>query len=301
MTGVVSGSGFRRLDRPAPAPGTQPTADFVIVSPQYFRVMGIPLLSGRDFDRHDTMSTEPAVVVNQAFADKFFPAENPIGKHLGLNWNVEHGVIVGVSANARQTNLAIAPQPTLFLAQAQGPMYFAALVVRTPASPAALARAVTQTVHSVDADQEITDVATMEQVVATSVARPRLEAFLLGVFAVLALVLAAIGLYGLLAYSVARRTREIGIRMALGADASRLVGSVVRQGLGLVFAGTLAGLAAALALTRLLASLLYEVKPADPLTFLAVCALLMAVGLGAAWVPARRVVRVDPARSLRWE
>ena len=301
MTGIVSGSGFRRLDRPEPAPGTGPTADFVIVSPQYFAVMGIPLLSGRDFNRYDTITTEPAVVVNQAFADKFFPGENPLGKHLGLNWNVEHGVIVGVAANARQTSLSISPQPTLFLEQAQGPMYFAALVVRTGSSPAALSLAVQRTVHAVDRDQEITDVENMEQVVAQSVARPRLEAYLLGVFAVLALVLAAIGLYGLLAYSVAQRTREIGIRMALGADAGRLVSGVVRDGLGLMLAGIVAGLVAALALTRLLASLLYEVRPADPLTFAGVCALLLAVGISAAWVPARRVVRVDPARSLRWE
>jgi ABC-type antimicrobial peptide transport system permease subunit len=141
----------------------------------------------------------------------------------------------------------------------------------------------------------------MEEVVAHSVARPRLEAVLLGIFAALAATLAVGGLYGVLAYSVAQRTREIGIRMALGADAGRLLTGVVRDGLGLMLAGIVAGLAAALALTRLLASLLYEVKPADPLTFAGVCALLLAVGLGAAWVPARRVVRVDPARSLRWE
>lgn len=301
VTGIVSGSGFRRMDRPEPAPGTQPTADFVIVSPQYFAVMGIPLLSGRDFDQHDTISAEPAIVVNQAFADKFFPAEDPLGKRLGLNWNVRHGIIVGVSANARQTSLAIPPQPSIFLAQAQSPMYYGALVVRTRTSPAALAHAVAETVHAVDPDQAISNVESMEQVVEQSVARPRLEAFLLGVFAVLALLLAAIGLYGLLAYSVARRTREIGIRMALGANTSRLVGGVVREGLGLVLAGMLAGLVAALALTRLLASLLYDVKPTDPLTFLGVCGLLLVVGLCAAWVPARRVVAVDPARSLRWE
>jgi predicted permease len=302
MTGVVSGSGFWRLDRPEPLPGAQPTADFVIVSPQYFHVMGIPLLGGRDLDGHDTMSTEPAIVVNQEFAERFFPGENPIGKRLHLSWNVQHGVIVGVCARARQTSLAVPPQPTLFLAQAQGPMYFGSLVVRTRgAAPAALASAVEEAVHAVDPDQAVSAVASMEEVVAHSVARPRLEAVLLGIFAALAATLAVGGLYGVLAYSVAQRTREIGIRMALGADAGRLLTGVVRDGLGLMLAGIVAGLAAALALTRLLASLLYEVKPADPLTFAGVCALLLAVGLGAAWVPARRVVRVDPARSLRWE
>jgi putative ABC transport system permease protein len=301
MTGIVSGSGFWRLDRPEPAPGAHPTADFVIVSPQYFRVMGIPLLSGRDFDERDTISTEPAIVVNQAFADRFFPAENPIGKRLGLNWNVPHGVIVGVCASARQTSLAVQPLPTLFLAQAQGPMYFGALVVRTRLAPAALAHAVEEAVHRVDPDQAISDVASMEQVVAQSVARPRLEAVLLAIFAVLALLLAAIGLYGVLAYSVTQRTREIGIRMALGANASQLVRGVVRDGLVLILAGMAAGLAGALALTRLLESLLYDVKPADPLTLIGVCGLLLAVGLCASWAPARRVVTLDPARSLRLE
>lgn len=301
MTGIVSGSGFRRMDRPEPAPGAQPTADFVIVSPQYFAVMGIPLLGGRDLDQHDTMAAEPAIVVNQLFAGKFFPGENPIGKRLGLNWNVEHGVIVGVCANARQTSLAVQPQATIFLAQAQGPMYFGALVVRTRMEPAAMAHAVEDAVHAVDPDQAISDTASMEQVVAQSVARPRLESVLLGIFAAMALLLAVIGLYGVLAYSVTQRTREIGIRMALGANARQLVGGVVRDGLTLILAGTVAGLAMALALTRLLASLLYEVEPADPLTFAAVCGLLLAVGLCAAWLPARRVARVDPARSLRWE
>ena len=301
MTGIVSGSGFRRLDRSEPAPGSQPTADFVVVSPQYFAAMGIPLLGGRDFDQRDTISAEPAIVVNQAFADKFFPAEDPLGKRLGLDWNVQHGVIVGLAANARQTSLAIPAQPTIFLAQIQGPMYFGALVIRTRTAPAALAHAVVEAVHAADPDQAISDIESMEQVVEQSVARPRLEAFLLGVFAVMALLLASIGLYGLLAYSVARRTREIGIRMALGANTSRLVGDVVREGLRLILAGMLAGLVAALALTRLLASLLYEVKPADPPTFFGVCGLLLAVGLCAAWVPARRIVTVDPARSLRWE
>jgi putative ABC transport system permease protein len=301
MTGIVSGSGFRRLDRSEPAPGSQPTADFVVVSPQYFAAMGIPLLGGRDFDQRDTISAEPAIVVNQAFADKFFPAEDPLGKRLGLDWNVQHGVIVGLAANARQTSLAIPAQPTIFLAQIQGPMYFGALVVRTRTAPAALAHAVVEAVHAADPDQAISDIESMEQVVEQSVARPRLEAFLLGVFAVMALLLASIGLYGLLAYSVARRTREIGIRMALGANTSRLVGDVVREGLRLILAGMLAGLVAALALTRLLASLLYEVKTTDPPTSFGVCGLLLAVGLCAAWVPARRIVTVDPARSLRWE
>ncbi len=302
MTGMVSGSGVWRLDRPEPAPGAEPTADFVIVSPQYFRVMGIPLIAGRDIDAHDTMATEPAVVVNQEFVRKFFPGENPIGKRLHLNWNVQHGVIVGICARARQTSLAVEPQPTLFLAQAQGPMYMGTLVVRTRgAAPALLARSVADAIHAVDPDQAISDVRSMEQVEAQSVARPRLEAVLLGVFAALAVLLAVVGLYGMLAYSVTQRTREIGIRVALGASQPQLVWGVMADGLGLMLAGMIAGLAAALALARLLASLLYEVQPTDPLTFAAVCGVLLAVGLCASWLPARRAAAVDPVSSLRAE
>jgi len=301
MVGIVSGSGFRRMDRPEPAPGAEVTADFVIVSPQYFRTMGIPLLKGRDFDEHDTTTVEPGIIVNEAFARRFFPGENAIGKALGLDWNIRHGVIVGVAANARQTDLKVPPEPTIFLDQAQTPMYFGALVVRTAVPPAAMAQAVQQAIHAVDPDQAISHVQTMEQVVGESVARPRLESLLLTIFAGVALLLAVVGLYGVLAYSVAQRTREIGIRMALGANARQLVRDVVRDGLQLMLPGIVAGIAVSLAVTRLLSSLLYGVRPTDPLTFAAVCCLLLLVGLAASWLPARRASRVDPVGSLRWE
>ena len=226
--------------------------------------MGIPLRRGRDFDEHDTMSTEPAVVVNQAFADKFFPGEDPIGARLGLSWNVDHGVIVGIAANARQTSLAVQPQATLFLAQAQGPMYFGALVVRTVTNPLLWRVAVENAVHAVDPDQAISDPETFEQVVAQSVARPRLAVLLLGVFAGLALLLTSVGLYGVLAYLVSQRTREIGIRMALGQGRPNWWLVLCATASGSCWRGWRSGLAAALALTRVLASLLYEVKPEDP-------------------------------------
>jgi putative ABC transport system permease protein len=263
--------------------------------------MGIPFIGGRDFNQHDSISAEPAIVVNQAFAQRFFRGEDAIGKSLGLDWNVRHGIIVGITADTRQTDLKIDPQPTIFLNQAQTPMYFGALVVRTALPPAAVASAVEQAVHAVDPDQAISHVETMDQVLAESVARPRLESVLLGIFAGVALLLAAIGLYGVLAYSVSQRTREIGIRMALGASSSQLVRAVVRDGLGLILAGILGGLAASLALTRLLRSLLYHISPTDPLTLIAVCTLLLVVGLLASWLPARRAAAVDPVGSLRME
>jgi putative ABC transport system permease protein len=301
MTGIVAGSGFRRADGLEPPPGMRPTADFVIVSPTYFRVMGIPLIEGRDFSNHDTMQTEPAIVVNQAFINEFFPGENPIGARLELNWNVRHGLIVGICADARQSSLTVKPQPTLFLAQAQGPMWFSAIVVRTRTDPAALARAVKAAVYTVDPDQALSDPETMDQVIANSVARPRLGALLVGVFAGLALLLAAVGLYGVLAYSVTQRTREIGIRLALGASSARLVKDVVRDGLKLVLAGLTVGLFAALVLVRLVRLLLFDVKPNDPIALLGALTLLLIVGLVAAWVPARRITKVDPMASLRWE
>jgi putative ABC transport system permease protein len=301
MTGLDSGSCFSRTDQPEPPPGMAPSSDFLIVSPQYFSTMGIPLRAGRDFNEHDSIGTEHEVIVNQAFAQRFYPNEDPLGKRLNLCWNIPEGTIVGVTGNARQTELTVAPNPTIFLDQAQTPMYFGALVVRTALPPMAVARSVEDAVHAVDADQAIAHVETMEDVESESVARPRLESVLLGVFAGIAVVLAIVGLYGVLAYAVAQQTREIGIRMALGADSPRLVRDVLGHGLRLILVGVAAGLVLALALTRYLASLLFGVTPADPLTFIGVCAVLMSAGLLASWLPAKRAAAVDPMLSLRWE
>ncbi len=301
MTGATSGSCFTRADRPEPAPGLQPAAEFLIVSPGYFTVMGTPVLSGRDFNAHDTPGSETGIVVNEAFARRFFPSESPLGKQLHLCWNVKQGTIVGVVANARQLDLTSAPNPTIFLDQAQTPMYFSALVVRSGLPPSSIAQAVQAVIHSVDPDQAISHVESMEQVVGESIARPRVESVLLAVFAGMALVLAMVGLYGVLAYLVTQQTREIGIRMALGAASSRIVGDIVRDGLALILCGIAAGLLAALALTRFIGSLLYDVRPTDPPTFIAVCLGLLLVGLFASWLPARRAAAVDPIKSLRWE
>jgi putative ABC transport system permease protein len=301
MVGEVAGSGFRRMDRPEPLPGMQTNADYMIVGNHYFATMGIPLLRGRDFNDHDTLSSEPGIIVNEAFAHKFFPGEDPIGSRLGLDWNITHGTIVGIAANARQTDLTVEPVPTIFLDQAQAPTYFGALVVRTALPPESLASAAIAAVHAVDPDQAVSHIETMDQVVAESVARPRLISVLLGIFAGAALLLAIVGLYGVLAYSVSQRTREIGIRLALGANAAQLVRGVLYDGLGLMLIGIAGGLAASLALTRLLGSLLFDIRPTDPPTIVAVCALLLLVGLFAAWLPARRAAAVDPVGSLRWE
>jgi putative ABC transport system permease protein len=302
MTGNISGSCFTRADRPEPPPGLAPDSNFLIISPKYFSVMGTALLSGRDFDARDTFGHNPVIVVNEGFARQFFPNENPIGKRLKVCWDPPgSGVIVGVASNARQSGLADKPAPTIFLDQAQAPMYFVNLVVRTAVAPTAMAKSVERAIHDVDPNQPVYKVESMEDVVAESVARPRVESSLLALFAGLALVLSAVGLYGVLAYSVSQRTQEIGIRVALGAEPGQLVREVIRDALRLILPGIALGLIGSVAITRLLRSLLYETTPNDPFTFAAVSVVLIVVAMIAAYVPARRAARVDPITALRYE
>jgi putative ABC transport system permease protein len=301
LTGLASGSCW------APAPGPEPNtsspgSDFLVISPGYFRTMGTPMLSGRDFGDRDRFGTPSVLVVNRAFAARFFAGQNPIGKKLNVCWTVPNPVeIVGVVADARQTELKEAPHPTIFLANAQGPMYFARLVVRTRNDPRQLARAVQAAVHRVDPDQALSNVETMDTIFSDSVARPRFQLVLLVVFASIAVLLATIGVYGVVSYSVSQRTQEIGIRMALGARSGDVSGLVLREGLLLGGLGVIVGSAAAVASTRVLRSLLFEVTPTDPLTLGAVACLLLAVALAASLWPARRAAKVDPTIALRYE
>jgi putative ABC transport system permease protein len=302
MTGSTSGSCFTRADRPEPPVGLAPGANFLIISPGYFSVMGMALLSGRDVNARDTFGHNPVIVVNEAFARQFYPNENPTGKQLNVCWDPPgSGVIVGVVANARQSGLADKPAPTIFLDQVQAPMYFASLVVRTALPSATMAKSVERAIHSVDPNQPVYKIESMEDVMADSVARPRIESSLVALFAGLALLLAAVGLYGVLAYSVNQRTQEIGIRVALGAEPAQLIGEVMRDALRLVLPGIAVGLVGALAITRLLGSLLYEIKPSDPRTLAAVSGVLIIIAMFAAYVPARRAATVDPLTALRYE
>jgi putative ABC transport system permease protein len=264
--------------------------------------MGIPLRSGRDFDVRDTFGHNPVIVVNEAFARQFFPNENAMGKRLNVCWDPPgSGAIVGIVANARQSGLAEKPAPTIFLNQMQAPMYFANLVVRTALAPAGMAKSVERAIHRVDSNQPVYKVESMEHVVADSVARPRVESLLLAVFAGLALVLAAVGLYGVLAYSVSQRTQEIGIRVAVGAEPGQLIREVIQDALRLVLPGIAIGLIGSVAITRLLRSLLYEITPTDPWTLTVVSAGLIGIAMLASYLPARRAARVDPITALRYE
>jgi putative ABC transport system permease protein len=274
----------------------------LVISPGYFQTMGIPMLRGRDFGPRDRFGTPSVLVVNQAFAQRYFAGQNPLGKKLNVCWTIPNPVeIVGIVADARQTELKVAPQPTIFLANAQGPMYFARLVVRARNDPRQMAHAIEAAIHRVDPDQAVSDVQTMDEVFSDSVARPRFQVVLLLVFAGIAVLLATIGVYGVVSYSVTQRTQEIGIRVALGARAGDVSRLVLLEGLLLGGLGVAVGLAAAVAFTRVLRSLLFEVTPTDPVTLGAVACLLLVVALAAALVPARRATKVDPMVALRYE
>jgi len=301
LTGLVSGSCFALA--PGPEPNTSsPGSDFLVISPGYFRTIGTPMLSGRDFGDRDRFGTPSVLVINHAFAERFFAGQNPIGKKLNVCWTVPNPVeIVGVVADARQTELKVAPQPTIFLANAQGAMYFARLVVRARNDPRQMAHAVEAAIHRIDPDQGISDVQTMDEIFSDSVSRPRFQLVLLLVFAGIAVLLATIGVYGVVSYSVSQRTQEIGIRVALGARSSDVSRLVLSEGLLLGGLGVAVGLAAAVASTRVLRSLLFEVTPTDPVTLGAVAGLLLVVALAATLLPARRATKVDPMVALRYE
>jgi putative ABC transport system permease protein len=280
--------------------GAEPTVPTTSVSEDYFKTLGVPLVAGRFFTLHDAKGSPPVVVVNQAFVNRFSPGRNPIGRRVQFNGNAWREII-GVAGDVRQLGLDRPSEPELFVPFLQRPVPFGYFIVRTASDPLILATGVRAAVESVDKDQPIFDVQTMEQRIATSIGSRRFNMFLLTAFALLALTLAAVGLYGVVSYSLSLRTHEIGIRMALGAEKRDVLGMVVGKGLKLALIGVAIGIAGALALTRFLSSLLYGVKPTDPLTFIAVSVILVAVALLACYIPARRAAKVDPMVALRYE
>ncbi len=276
------------------------------VSDDFFRAMGIPLKSGRVFTDEDRPDTTPVVVVNEAMARRFWPGQNAVGKRVRWGgWNPPGGwlTIAGVVDDVKFSSLEAESPPTIYMPVFQIPRIRrdAVFIARTTADPASLAAALRREIATVDADLPVYDVRTMKQVIAESVAQRRFTMELLAVFAFAALSLAALGLYGVLSYAVTQRTREIGLRMALGGrrvDALRLV---VGQGMKMAMIGACAGLIASLALTRLMKGLLFGVSASDPLTFIAVALLLAVVALAACWIPAWRATKVDPMIALRCE
>jgi putative ABC transport system permease protein len=275
------------------------------VSNDFFRAMGIPLKSGRVFTDEDRAETTPVVVINETMARRFWPGQDAVGKRIRWGgWNPPSGLtIAGVVADVKFSSLEAENPPTIYMPVFQIPRIRrdAIFIARTTADPASLAAAMLHEIAAVDSDLPVYDVRTMNQVIAESVAQRRFTMALLAIFAFAALSLAALGLYGVLSYSVTQRTREIGIRMALGGRRLDALKLVVGQGMKMAMIGAAAGLIASLALTRLMKGLLFGVSASDPLTFVAVAVLLTMVALLACWVPARRATKVDPMVALRCE
>jgi putative ABC transport system permease protein len=291
----------RRTDRPAPPPGQVPSVLYRVVDSDYFGTLGIPLVSGRRFDATDRAGAPAAVVVNRQMAQKFWPGENPIGKQIDIDDGAGVRTIVGIVGDVRSQYLATPAQPEMYLAHAQRAKPRVTFVVRSSAPTTSVLAAARAVVLQVDSKLPLLRPGSMQQLVDEASARPTFYLVLLALFAGLAVALAAIGVYGVVAYTVGQRTQEIGVRMALGAGAGDVVRLVVWQGMQPAAIGLGVGLATSLAAGRVLSSLLYETNPADPLTLAGTTGLLVAVVLVACLVPSRRAARVPPAVVLRGE
>ena len=291
--------------RPDPPPDQMADVILRTVSPGYFSTMGIPLVEGRDFTENDKPESVRVVVISEKTARRYWPNESPIGKRLKPGSTTSESPwleVIGVVKDVRQNEFIAEPKMQMYMAHEQvGSFAPNSIVLRTAVDPLSLGTAVRKVVWEIDKDQPVSDIRSMEEIVSGAVARQRFSTMLLGIFAALALVLAAVGIYGVMSYSVAQRTREIGIRMALGAQRSDVLRMTVEQGLKLVLAGVVIGLGAALVLTRVMASLLFGITATDPTTFICITAVLFAVALLASYVPALRATRVDPMVALRYQ
>jgi len=288
---------------PALSVGQAQMINFTVITPNYFRAMGIPLLIGRDFNDADTGASTNVTIIDERLAREYWPNESPIGKRVRFGPPEDKApwyTIVGVVGAVKNESLNLTRRKTVYIANAQYPLDDMSLAIRAM-NPENLAPAIQRQVKAMDPDLPIINMRTLNEVVSRSVWQPRLYAILFGVFAAVALALASVGLYGVMAYSVSERSREIGIRMALGAQQRDVLKLVVAQGMTLTLIGIGVGLAAALALTRLMRSLLFEVSVTDPLTFAGLAALLSVVALLACYLPARRATKVDPMVSLKCE
>lgn len=296
--------GFSVVGAPPLKPGAFQTADYVAVSPSYFHVMGIPLLHGRSFTVQDSFTSPLVTIISESLAHTYFPGQDPIGRQLAFSFPPVAPLprqIVGIVADIHDVSLAQNPGPMMYVPYAQGPFWGAEVVVNSPLSTSAIVEAIRRDVWQIDKDLPVTDVASLSEMVDTTVAQPRFRTLLLGLFAALALLLAAAGIFGVISYSVSRRTQEIGIRIALGATPSSVLGLILGESSRIILTGLAVGIPVALGLTHFLSSLLFSVRPVDPVTFLAVPVVMALVALLASYVPTRRAMRVDPTVALRCE
>ena len=311
LNGFTGAMGLRFEGQPSPPPGAAPSAPDTMVSPGYFHVMRIPLISGRVFEQQDGTHRDFPLIINESFAHQFFANADPIGKRVRVGapdwpWRT----IVGVVGDIKQLGVAQPSQPEMYRpyaaspgdpVAARGTSFATTLVIRARNNRLDLVPAVREQVTKLDPNLPVFDVATMDQRLASSLAEPRFNALLLGIFSGFALLLAIVGIYGVISYFVSQRTHEIGIRMALGALPANVLRLVMAEGLAILVLGTVFGLAGCVVLTRYMAGLLFEIRPTDPLTIAAVCGSLGVVALLASYLPARRAMKVDPMTALRHE
>ena len=301
--GLGSNTGFKILGRPEPPPGQAPSTDVRVADAGYFPTLGIPLLRGRNFSDTEHREARQVILINEALARLHFPNEDPIGKRLDVAMfeKPTPAEIIGVVGNVRYDSLIDESPAAVYFPHPDLAYPFMSLVVRTEGEPATIAPAVQREIRSLDPNQPVSDVRTMDQVMAEWVSRSRFNTLLLGLFAGLATLLSAVGIFGVMNYSVALRTRELGLRLAIGAQPRQVLMLVLKQGLLLTILGVVVGLAAALALTRLLSGLLFGVEAIDVSTFTMISLLLVIVSLVACYLPARRAMRIDPLQALRYE
>ena len=279
-----------------------PRAAIQVIGGSYFTAMHIPLKAGRTFSEAEMENSLPRIVINESLATSLFAGKNPIGQQLVLGEDEDHpNEIIGVVGDINRLDSVSSAVPVVFYPYSRLPFPSMAVIVRTASNPQGMADGLARQIHAVDVNEPIAEVSTMEELVTGSVSRPRFISLLLGMFAFLALTLASIGIYGIVSYSVGQSTREIGVRMALGADRSAVLRTMLMKGIVPVIYGIVGGLAVSLLLTRFIASLLFKVDPYDPLTFIAVSVLLSTIAFVASYVPARRATKVDPLNALRYE
>jgi putative ABC transport system permease protein len=316
LSGTDADTSFFIDGQPPLEPRDRPRTHPRTISPDYFRAMGITTIEGRDFTKQDHAQAPRVTIINEAMARRFWPGQSAIGKRIALDYEALKYFpdrppqldiapalreVVGVVRDVKHTGLETQPQPEMYIPDRQMPAREMTLIIRATADPTNIATAVRQTVIAIDPDQPVANLKPMSHWLADSVAKPRFNYLLLAIFAAVALILSVTGVYGVMTYSVAQRTREIGVRLALGAQPRDVLGLVIRQGMQPVLAGIALGLAGALALTRVLSTLLFGVSATDPATFLGVAALLATVALVACYLPARRATKVDPVIALKYE
>jgi predicted permease len=301
LSGSNIGIGFTIAGRPVD-PATRTSAPVFSISPEYLSAMGIRLIKGRAFTDRDNATAPEVIIVSESFAAKYWPGEDALGRRMTVGYNNSGPrEVVGVVTDVKNRTLSEPVQPQLYTPYEQTPWPFMAVVIRTAAAPEHAGASLRAVLARVDPMMGPGEIRTLEEFVSRSIATPRFTTVLLGSFAALAVVLAGFGLFSVMAYSVAQRRREIGIRMALGAQPREVRAMIVRQAVAMGTSGMVAGILGSLAATRVLRALLYGVTPNDPLTFAGVCVMLVTTMLAAAYVPARRATRVDPLTALRAE